>query len=240
MAGRGSRFATAGYQDPKPFINVFGKTMIEIVVQNLKPKTKHRFIFICQKEHLEVYDVENKLKSISQNCEIIALDGITEGAASTVLFAQEFIDDDSPLMIANSDQYIDFDVNKYLQQIKLRKLDGLIMTMKSSDPKWSFVKVDDAEQVQEVREKEVISDEATVGIYNFAQGHDFVNAAREMIDRNIRTNNEFYVAPTYNTLISHGAKIGIYNVGEERIGMYGLGTPEDLNYFLEIKKPIFQ
>jgi hypothetical protein len=107
--------------------------------------------------------------------------------------------------------------------------DGLIMTMPADHPKWSYIRFDENGYVTEVREKEVISNEATVGIYNYKHGSDFVKYANQMIEKNIRVNNEFYVAPVYNEMIADGKKIVFHNVGEK---MHGLGTPEDLNAFI--------
>jgi dTDP-glucose pyrophosphorylase len=135
-------------------------------------------------------------------------------------------------MIANSDQFIDADINKYLDTLESKNLDGLIMTMTANDPKWSYVEINNVDYVTRVVEKEVISNEATVGIYNFKRGRDFVEAANEMISLNDRTNNEFYVAPAYNYLIKRGYQTGFYNIGSEANGMYGLGTPSDLKIFL--------
>jgi hypothetical protein len=112
------------------------------------------------------------------------------------------------------------------------KLDGLIMTMWADDPKWSFVRIDEQGHVTEVVEKKVISNEATVGIYNFRRGADFVAAAEKMIEKGARVNGEFYVAPVYNELISRGEAIGYFNIGKVGDGMYGLGVPEDLNLFI--------
>jgi NDP-sugar pyrophosphorylase family protein len=232
MAGAGSRFAAAGYVDPKPLIPVNGVPMIRVVLGNLRPKAKHRFVFICQQAHVEAYGLQDKFSAWAPGSMIIGLSGLTDGAACTVLAAREFIDNDDPLMIANSDQYIDVSIDEYLGFQDSQGLDGLIMTMKADDPKWSFVGIDDKRNVTRVVEKEVISDEATVGIYNFRKGSDFVRAADRMIARNLRVNNEFYVAPTYNQLIEEGRCIGIYNVGKEADGMYGLGTPTDLELFL--------
>lgn len=231
MAGRGSRFAEAGYQMPKPLIDICGHPMIEYVVNNIRPRCGHRFIFICQQEHLERYGLAKKLETIAPGCVIITIDHITEGAACTVLLAERYIDNDEPLMIANSDQYVDTDINAYLEA--LGEHDGLIMTMPADDPKWSFIRYDDQGRVTLVREKEVISDQATVGIYNYAHGRDFVRYAHQMIDKNIRVNNEFYVAPVYNEMIGAGKQVTYYDVGEK---MYGLGTPEDLDRFLKLSR----
>ena len=232
MAGRGSRFANVGYELPKPLIEIHGRPMIEYVVKNIQPKEECRFIFICLQDHLKKYNLRERLEKLAPTCAVVAVDQVTEGAACTVLLAQEFIDNEDPMMIANSDQYVDIDINEYLDA--MGQLDGLIMTMKAHDPKWSFVQYNDENGlVTLLREKEVISDEATVGIYNYKRGADFVYYAKKMIERNIRVNGEFYVAPVYNEMIEAGKKIGFYNIGIDDEKMHGLGTPEDLEKFLK-------
>jgi dTDP-glucose pyrophosphorylase len=231
MAGAGSRFSEAGFKDPKPLIPVHNMPMIQLIIENLRPLEQHRFIFICQRKHVQLYGLHEKLNDWAPDCKIVEIDGMTEGAACTVLAAAEYINNDSALMIANSDQYVDLDINIYLNNFSNKDIDGLIMTMHADDPKWSFVGLE-GELVTRVVEKEVISNEATVGIYNFRHGSSFVKAANEMIDLDQRVKGEFYVAPTYNSLIKDGQKIGIYNIGREGDGMYGLGIPADLKKFL--------
>jgi NDP-sugar pyrophosphorylase family protein len=239
MAGRGSRFVKEGYADPKPLIPIGDKRMIEVVINNLKPSRLHRFIFICQKQHIIDYDLENKLIEWAPGSLVIGIDGITEGAACTVLTAKKYIDNANPLMIANSDQWIDIDINDYLQYMDDKDLDGLIMTMKANNPKWSFAKLNKDNKVTEVVEKIVVSDEATVGIYNYKNGSDFVKKSEEMIAHNDRSNGEFYVAPVYTYMYRENqANIEIYNIGEEAKGMYGLGIPSDLELFKKL--PVFK
>lgn len=233
IAGRGSRFKTEGYALPKPLIPIHGVPMIQLVTENLRPTRAHRFIFICQKEHIEDYDLERKLKSYTgeDNTIVLSIDYLTEGQVCSVLVARDFINNDDPLMSANSDQWVDFDIDDYLNDMDNRSLDGLIMTMKSSDPKWSFAKTNEEGLVIETAEKTPISGNATVGIYNFKCGKDLVSAAEKMITENVRVNNEFYTCPCYNYIIKEGKKVGIYSVGEEYNGMYGLGIPYDLEWF---------
>lgn len=231
LAGRGSRFQKVGYKIPKPLIPIHGKPMIEVVINNLCPKRPHRFIFLCLREHIDKYQIDNKLRTWSPGCKIIVVDSVTEGAACTVLLAKTYIDNNNPLMIANSDQWVDIDINDYLSVMDKDDIEGLIMTMTANDPKWSFVRLNHQGYAIEVVEKQVVSNEATVGIYNYKHGKDFVEAAESMITKNLRVNNEFYVAPAYNEMIAKGMKVTIYNVGEEHDGMYGLGIPSDLKKF---------
>ena len=235
MAGAGRRFAEAGYALPKPMIPVRGVPIIKLVIRNLKPSCPHKFIFVCQRGHLNSYRLASLLSDWAPGSEVIALDGLTDGAACTVLAAREFIDSNhDQLMIANCDQWIDINIDDYLSAMTKEESDGFIMTMQASDPKWSFVGFNELGSVQCVVEKQVISNEATVGIYNFRCGRDFVVSAELMISKNIRVNGEFYVAPTYNFLIESGKRVGVYNIGEVGKGMYGLGTPDDLDAFLKM------
>lgn len=231
MAGRGSRFQDAGYAFPKPLIDINGKTMIEVVINNLRPKTDHKFIFICQKEHYDTYDLHNILKNATNNkFEVVLINGITEGAACTVLCATQHINNEDDLLIANSDQFIQFDINNFIKEGRENSTDGLIMTFNASHPKWSYARVDEHGKVLEVAEKKIISNKATVGIYYFKKGSEFVKGAQSMIIKNIKHNNEFYVCPVYNETILSGGNIQISDINPEE--MHGLGTPEDLNQFL--------
>jgi len=232
IAGRGSRFAVAGYAQPKPLIEIHGTPMISLVAANVRPMRSHRFIFIAQYEHLETTHLREVLQRSAPGCAILGIDGITQGAACTALAAKLLINNDDPVMFANSDQYVDADINTYLGTMDSTGADGLIMTFPASDPKWSFVGRDAHGAVSRVVEKEVVSHEATVGIYNFRRGRDFVAAAERMIARNRRVNGEFYVAPVYNEMIEDGAKIVTHDIGSR---MYGLGIPADLEAFLALQ-----
>jgi HAD superfamily hydrolase (TIGR01509 family) len=230
MAGAGSRFQQAGYTFPKPLIDVEGKPMIQVVVDNLNIEAT--YIYVVQKEHRQKYNLDTLLNLITPNCKIVEVDGITEGAACTTLLAKEYIDNDQPLVMANSDQFVEWDSNEFMYKMIEQRVDGGILTFKATHPKWSFAKVDEYGYVTEVAEKNPISDIATVGVYYWAKGSDYVKYAEQMIDKNIRTNNEFYTCPTFNEAITDGKKIKTFNIEK----MWGLGTPEDLNYYLENHK----
>jgi len=226
MAGAGSRFTKAGYTFPKPLIDVNGKPMIQVVVDNLNIEAN--YIYIVQKEHYEKYNLKFMLEMITPNCRIIQIDELTEGAACTTLLAKEFIDNDEQLVIANSDQFIKWDSSSFMYAMQGDHIDGGILTFYNTHPKWSYVKVNDSGFVTELKEKKVISNKATVGIYHWSKGSEYVQYAEQMIKNNIRVNGEFYVAPVYNEAIADGKNFKIYDVD----AMYGLGTPEDLNTFI--------
>jgi NDP-sugar pyrophosphorylase family protein len=157
--------------------------------------------------------------------------GVTAGAACTVLLAREHIAADEPLMIANCDQWINYSIDAYLAAFDTTRWTGFMMTMRASSPKWSYVQRDRMERIVGVVEKRVVSSEATVGIYSFARGADFVQAAESMIADDDRSQGEFYVAPTFTRLIRAGGAVESLSIGTDRDGMYGLGTPEDLRWF---------
>jgi dTDP-glucose pyrophosphorylase len=232
MSGRGSRFENSGnYTFPKPLIEVNNKPMIQVVVDNLN--ITGNYIFLVLSEHYEKYALKYLLPLIcgKNSCKIVIVDKVTEGAACSALLASKLIDNEEELIIANSDQYIDWAEEHFLNFVRNRNADGAILTFTATHPKWSFVKInEDTGLINEVAEKKPISQNASVGIYYWKNGSDFINSAKEMIKQNIRVNNEFYIAPTYNILINSNKKIYNYPVAE----MHGLGTPEDLNRFLQL------
>jgi dTDP-glucose pyrophosphorylase len=227
MAGAGSRFQQAGYTFPKPLIDVEGKPMIQVVVENLNIDAT--FIYVVQKSHRAEYNLDTLLNLITPNCKIVEVDGLTEGAACTTLLAKEYINNDDGLLMANSDQFLEWDSNEFMYKMIEQKVDGGILTFHATHPKWSFAKIDEYGYVTEVQEKNPISDIATVGVYYWAKGSDYVKYAEQMISKNIRTNNEFYVCPVYNEGILDDKKFKTFNIEK----MWGLGTPEDLKYYLE-------
>lgn len=233
MAGRGSRFAQQGYALPKPLIDVGGRAMIDVVIANLRPTREHTFTFIVQAEHIREHALDQRLQEWAPGCTVVPLDGVTEGAACTVLTARAGLDPEAPLMIANCDQWVDCDVEAYLDDFDRCGGSGTMMTMWADDPKWSFAEIDGDGWVRRVVEKQVISNIATVGIYNFRRAGDFLAGADRMIAEDRRVNGEFYVAPVYDELIAGGGRVGVYAVDRDgRTGMFGLGTPEDLEAFL--------
>lgn len=226
-AGSGSRFAAAGYTFPKPLIEINQKPMIQVVIENLNIDAN--FIYVVQKEHREKYRLDALLNLLTPNCNIIDVDVVTDGAACTALLAKDLINNDKPLFFSNSDQFVEWNSNEFIYKMAESDCDGGIVTFKATHPKWSFAKVDENGLVTEVAEKHPISDNATVGFYYWKHGSDFVKYAEQMIEKNLRVNNEFYVCPVYNEAIQDNKKICIFKIDK----MWGLGTPEDLQYFLK-------
>lgn len=228
MAGLGSRFIKCGYTLPKPLIRVFDKPMIELVIDNLN--IDGNYIFIVRKEHIEEYKLDVLLKNKVKQCTIIPIDYTTEGATCSVLLAEQYINNNNPLIIANCDQYLEWDVNEFLYSAVSKDVDGAISTFNSNETKWSYAKLDSNNKyVTEVAEKRPISEHATTGIYYWKKGNEFVKYAKQMMSKNIRVNGEFYVCPVYNEAILDNRKIII----KDCVKMWGIGVPEDLEYFVQ-------
>ena len=228
MAGEGSRFVNEGYTFPKPLIDVDGKPMIQKVVENLDFDCE--YIFLVRKKHIEKYEgLVNTLERVTNNnFKLVEVEGLTEGAACTALLAKEYINTDEDLLIANSDQYIEYEPENFKLLKNLTDADGILFTFNAVHPKWSFVRTNARGFIVEVAEKKPISNIATCGIYWFRKGSDFVKHAEEMIKEDRRVNGEFYIAPVYNELVASGKKLIPFYVHR----MSGLGTPEDLKKFL--------
>jgi beta-phosphoglucomutase-like phosphatase (HAD superfamily)/dTDP-glucose pyrophosphorylase len=228
MAGAGSRFQDAGYSFPKPLIDVMGKPMIQAVVDNLNIEAN--YVYIVRKEHYEKYKLELLLNLITPNSKIVQVEELTEGAACTTLLASDYINNDNPLLIVNSDQIFEWDSNRDMYEIENSDADGYILTFNSLHPKWSYVKIDEKTKlISEVAEKKPISNIATVGVYYWKHGSDYVKYTNQMIEANDRFNKEFYVCPVFNYAIKDKKRIKCLSVSE----MWGIGTPEDLKYYLD-------
>ncbi len=231
LAGEGTPFQHAGYAFPKPIIDINGKSMIEIVAENLRPNAAYRFIFICKKEHYLKYSLEEMFKrAVGKNFEVIQLTEPTQGAACTVLTAVDYINNDDELIIANSDQVVDIAIDDFITYSRTQKADGAIMTFRSSHPKWSFARLGTDNSIIEVAEKKVISNKATVGVYYFRHGNAFVDAAVSMIEKDIRFNNDFYVSLVFNELILNGGKIKNWEIDQSQ--MHSMATPEDFMKYM--------
>jgi dTDP-glucose pyrophosphorylase len=229
MAGEGSRFAKEGYTFPKPLIDVRGKPMIQTVVENLDFDCE--YIFLVRHNHIEKYaGLLDTLQRITNGrCSHVQVRELTEGAACTALLAQDLINDDEDLLIANSDQFIEYEAENFKTLKNLTDVDSMVFTFNAVHPKWSFVKTNSRGFVTEVAEKRPISNIATCGIYWYRHGSDFVKYAHRMIEKDARVNGEYYIAPVYNEMLEDGKTLIPFYVNK----MWGLGTPEDLKYFLE-------
>lgn len=222
MAGRGKRFLDSGYKTPKPLLTINGKTMIEYVIDCMRFPNAH-FIFIIRKDHIDEYKIDEVLKKIEPTADIVIIDKITEGAICTVLLAKHLFDSDEEVIIKDSDQVLNWIPEHFLDFMRRNKAQGGIQTIHTDNPGYSFAKIKNHPIVSETAEKIMISNHGATGCYYFSNGKDLIKYADQMIAKNIRTNNEFYVCPVYNQYIEDGKKIVHYPVAE----IYGLNTPEE-------------
>jgi len=226
LAGNGSRFNNI-YNVPKPLIPVNGLPMISRAIQSLGFGAKYHFVIRDNEFKQQTIDA---ISSVCLNPTILSIDYLTEGTASSALLLQDYINSNEELIIANCDQITNWDSASILE--KLQKYDGTVVTILSSDPKHSYVKLDNTSCAVQFAEKVVISNIALTGIHYWKHGSDFVNSATKMINmKNKAANGEFYIAPTYNYMIEVGKKIGICQVTKNELAF--VGTPSDLTRYLD-------
>lgn len=224
MAGEGRRFKEAGYTVPKPFIPIHGRPMIHHIIENLRPVCND-WIFLIREEHMSP-GVIKSLKNEVHSCDIITVPALTQGAACTVLLAKNHIFYDEPVLIANADQLIHYDMKNWLSH-RDHSMASVWVFGPETNPKWSYAKVE-GDFITEVAEKNPISPWATCGVYYWKNWGDYVDCADKMINRNIRVNNEFYVCPVYNIFLEKGLHVWPFFVDK----MIGLGDPESVEAYL--------
>tara|TARA_Y100000310_G_C20496528_1_gene721818 strand:+ start:200 stop:970 length:771 start_codon:yes stop_codon:yes gene_type:complete len=222
MAGKGERFLNAGYKTPKPLLKIGEKTIIEHIINTMRMPNA-QFIFIVRQDHCDEHQLDQRLLEIEPNAKILKINQITEGAICTVLLAKEHFDDDNPVIIKDCDQIISWNPLHFLDFVERNNADGAIINIHTDRPNYSFSRIDSKGRIIETAEKTVISNHGSVGIYHFSKGKDLIRYAQQMIDRNLRVNNEFYTCPVYNQFIQDFKLILHYPVAE----MFQLGTPEE-------------
>lgn len=227
MAGRGQRFRDAGYDRPKPFIDVDGMEMFRRVMSNLRFSTLTPTYLLALSEHATVIH-----PAIGSLVHVLEIGAVTEGAACTILLAESHVDAEQPMLVANADQWLDWSPEHFADFVFRDGCDGAIVTFRASgEVKWSYAAVREDGTVAMVAEKNPISDEATVGLYYWKRAGDCFQSVRAMMAKDMRVNNEFYLAPSFNEMILDGARVIAYPVPR----MWSMGTPEDLKRTLEAK-----
>jgi NDP-sugar pyrophosphorylase family protein len=244
-AGRGKRFSDVGFNVPKPFIpcGLSKMTMLEMVINNLFSILENRtntVVVILQKAWLTEYreEIERLQDWFNDQVYVRGLDKtylriatvneVTEGPCCTALLANEYLlNRNDPCLITGCDQYVPYGLNEWINFTKKRNAAGSLLTFCHTDPRWSYVKSNEYQEVTECAEKRPISNFANTGLYYFRSWDDFIYYSSQMIASNERVNNEFYIAPVYNYFIKDNQKIVHYFINE----FYGTGTPEDLNIF---------
>lgn len=232
MAGKGKRFADAGYELPKPLLDIHGVPMYQVVVANLFTSHTFSITVICPASWGLSAEIQTQLEKICPNVNVIEIDYVTEGPAETVALALPGLNPDLPLVIANSDQFVDTNLEDFDSQLVEENVSGVILAMEDDDPKWSYARLNEFGHVTEVVEKEVISELATVGIYGFKTAAVFSHALDEMRKRGEKVNNEWYVGPTYNFVSEKFGPVVANNLGPVSSTMFGMGIPVDYENFI--------
>lgn len=231
MAGLGSRFKVDGYDIPKPLIKVNEKTLVEHSVESLN--IDGDYIFITRKFDDEKHNEELSkiLKKLKPNSVEIRIDQPTKGAVETVMFARTLINNNDELIITNCDQILEWDSYAFIQESRKTDVDGSVLLFFSSDSKNSFALIGDNGLVLKIVEKEVISNDALVGVHYWKRGCDFVRTGDMLIsDFEKMGKKECYVSESYSYLIKEGKRIiGVRIPSNQFIP---LGTPKDLSIYL--------
>lgn len=231
MAGLGTRFRKVGYKCPKYMIEAKGKTLFEWSMDSLLGYNDcvEKYIFVVRKEDCAEKFIEEKCNQYNiKNIEIVDLDYMTDGQATTCMCAISKCNADNPILIYNIDTYVE----PYEMKYSDISGDGHIPCFHAEGDHWSFVKLNDEKKVVEVREKKRISDNCTLGAYYFSSAQLYKNLYEEYYsDDSKLEKNEKYIAPLYNYMIEKGMTVTISIVDDKKVHV--LGTPEELNIFLQ-------
>lgn len=220
MAGRGSRYATQGYETPKPLIEVAGKPMVFWALKSLEGLRVSKYIFVALKEHEDIFGVQKLLKNqIDGNVEFVWLDTVTEGQLCTVLAARHLLDANEDVLIASSDTLV---IGNLGMDIRVAKWEGIISVANLPGDQWSFARTNITGEVVEVAEKKRISDHASTGLYYFRKAETLISYGEDIIRRQEKTRGEYYVIPVYQKMIEAGLPVGV----SQASSVWDMGTPE--------------
>jgi RpiB/LacA/LacB family sugar-phosphate isomerase len=232
IAGKAQRFIDAGYTMPKPLIMANTKHIIDWAVESINVENSN-LIFAVRLDHIYNFSIDEILKEkFGNDIKIVVIDRVTRGSVETCLLAEQYIDNDMPLIIYTPDVYFQpqFDPSSIDAT-----LDGFLLTFKANSPAHSYVEMGKDGYAIRTAEKEVISQNAAVGVYHYKTGAMFVKYAKQLIEDDIRVKNEFYICPMYNLMIKDGCKIGVAPTEK----MHVLGTPAEMEFFVDYVTPKF-
>jgi dTDP-glucose pyrophosphorylase len=230
MAGDSSAFSDAGYQFPKNLVEISGKPLLERVLDTVAPlREDSRLLFVINRDENERYHTGEVIRLLAPESTVVCAQGQTAGAACTALLAVEWIDNDGELLVINGDIIVEENLSGIVDEFRTRGLDGGIPVFQGVHPRWSYVKVDEKGLVMEAAEKRPISRNATAGIYHFAHGRDFVQAAMRMIKKDACIDGKFYVCPAFNEMVLMNKRVGIWNIKRE--SYFSLATPQGVREY---------
>ena len=232
LAGKGHRFSKEGYDTPKPLIRVNGNYMFEEAIKCLPPSDK--YVFVCLREHVDKYKIDDILFEKHPNSEIIYLDEVTEGQACTAEYgitSSNTINLEKPLLISSCDYGLEWDRDKY----DSLDADVIVWTtihneaFSNNPSSYSWLDVDGDKLLKTYVKQEVFDDSynnhAIVGTFYFKKAKYFLDGVKKIYEDDIRSNGEFYIDNIFNTLTDLDIKI--FDVDK----YHCWGTPEDLKNY---------
>ncbi len=229
MAGVDKAFIQKGHAYGKSLSEIDGKPLIQHVWESLEELHPSKVVFVIRKKDAENHSLDHVLKLMVPGCSVVYSEGLTGGAACTVLLAIEHIEPERELVVVNGDQIIQADLPGIIEKFRESELDAGVIIFDSIHPRWSFVRLDREGMVAEAAEKRPISRWATAGFFYFRRGKEFVDATMEMIRKDAHTNGQFYVCPALNQMILKHRKIGAQKI--PRKAYRSLATPKNVDQF---------
>jgi dTDP-glucose pyrophosphorylase len=215
LAGSSDLFINAGYHYPKPLIELNGKTMIELVIENpSKINRKYQYVFIIKEEDVVKFHLDNTLKLLCPGCEIVKLKKSTKGGLCSVIMAIDKVVKEDSLLILNGDQIIDIDFNEVDGYWKQEKVAAGIVTFNSVHPRWSYARLENGDVVQ-TAEKNPISNQSIAGYYYFEKAGDFFEASFECIKNQVQCEGNYYISPVINQYVLHNKKVKNYSINKD-------------------------
>ena len=218
LGGKSDFFNTIEYPFPKPLVEINGKSMIEMVIENLNSIKKDiRFIFIVKSDDCQKYHLDNVLDLLTDSkCVIIKLGGETKGAVCSALMAIEQINNQDKLIISNGDQIINHDLNEIFDGFEDENIDAGVVCFTSVHPKWSYVRLDENNKIVETAEKRPLSKNAIAGFYYFKHGCDFVQSAMKSIENDANVDGLYYIAPTFNEMVLENKNLEMFQINNNQ------------------------
>ena len=232
MAGKGSRFAVAGYGVAKPFIQIQDTMMIEYVLKGLAILNTNA-VLVIRKQHEEEYITQLKFLQERYNIIWTSVEGDTAGATCSALAARHVVQDKRrPVLFADCDNiFLQQNLSDFIADAEKRELDGSLLTFPSASDAFSYVRLNENKMAQALQEKQVISPHALAGAYYFSSFEMFEDNAIDMLIYGDAVKQEYYMSQVYNHALRKQARIGIWEVRASEITC--LGTPEQMATFID-------
>lgn len=234
MAGEGSRFANAGWNTPKPLIELNGQPLFKHAISSVAVEgIKMKYSFIVRHEHIEKYGIDEGIKAFLPEANIFSVMKTTRGAVETCLIAECAIANDDAVIVMDCDlefrsmKFIE-DIKKILSQPMEEANGGALVSFESDQLKYSYAEVGEDGYVVRTAEKEVISNHALCGAYFFSTGKRFKEIAHQLLDEPDFKKPEYYVSLLFNYMLAAGERVKLAPMEE----YYSYGTPEELQRYL--------